>query len=110
MARTSKQADSPKTADDIIAKMQKEGLGNLAELNTAVLESFGDMSTEMAKFIAQRIEEDVRVQHELLHCKSLNEAQQIQMNFLEQAFRQYQEGAARMLDIGTHALEAQTEK
>ncbi len=110
MARKPKKTTTSKATDDAIAGMYREGIGNMAEMNAAFIESFGDMSAQMAKFFAQRIEEDVKVQHELLHCKSIQEVQHIQMQFFENAFKQYQENSAKMMDIGTHALQSSETK
>lgn len=103
MARKPKKTPKP---EDAIAGFYREGIDTMAEMNTNLMESFGDMSAQMAKFVAQRIEEDVKVQHELLHCKSLQEVQHIQMQFFENAFKQYQENSAKMMDIGTQALQS----
>ena len=100
----------PQTAGEPSLSTHKEGIANLTDMNTNLLETFGDISAHMAKFIAQRIEEDVKVQHELLHCKSLTDVQTVQLNFFEQALRQYQESAARMFDLGTHVFENRRSK
>lgn len=94
-----------KSTEDTMQSLHKEGIANLADMNTNLFETFGDISAHMAKFIAQRIEEDVKVQHDLLHCKSLTDVQNVQLSFFEKALRQYQESAVRMFDIGSHAFE-----
>ena len=110
MARTPKKSTKAKATQDGVTGVFNEGVGNMTGMNAAFFESFGDLSAQMAKFFAQRIEEDVKVQHDLLHCKNLQEVQHIQMQFFENAFKQYQENSAKMMDIGTHALHASDEK
>lgn len=104
MPRKSKKTTSTKRMEDAATDIYREGIENMAEMNNSIMESFGDMSAQMAKFFAQRIEEDVKVQHELLHCKNLQEVQHVQLQFFENAFKQYQENSAKMMDIGTQAL------
>lgn len=110
MAHKPKKSTKSKATEDGVTDVYREGVGNMTEMNAAFIESFGDMSAQMAKFFAQRIEEDVKVRHELLHCKNLQEVQHIQMQFFENAFKQYQENSAKMMDIGTHALQATDKK
>jgi hypothetical protein len=110
MAKGSDQSRKPEPAEDMLAEMHKEGFRNIAQFNAVLMERFAEMNAEMAKFIARRIAEDVKVQQELLRCKDLKDVQNVQVHFFEQAFKQYQEGSARMIDIGTHALEDLTSK
>lgn len=106
MARKPKKTVKLKTIENTLADMYREGIGNMAEMNTTMMDSLGDMSAQLAKFFAQRVEEDVKVQHDLLQCKTLNEVQHVQLQFLETAYKQYQENTAKMMDIGTQALGA----
>ena len=106
MARKPKKSNKPTTMEHKVTAIYQEGLENMTEMNANLMESFGDMSAQMAKFFAQRIEEDVKAQHDLLHCKTLQDVQHIQLQFFENAFKQYQENSAKMLDIGTQALTA----
>lgn len=104
MARKPKKSAKPASVEDAMSGIYREGIEHMAEAKVNLIEAFGDMSAQMAKFFAQRIEEDVKVQHDLLHCKTLQDVQHIQLQFFEKAFKQYQENSAKMMDIGTHAL------
>ncbi len=100
-----KQSDRIKSAVAAGQAMPPEGATSMADVNMHMLEAFGDIGAEMARFMAQRIQEDVKVQQDLLHSKSLGEIQDIQLSFFEEALKQYQEGAAHLYTIASHAME-----
>lgn len=110
MARKTKASTKPKPAQDTITGMYSEGIESIADMNAVMMESFGDMSAQIADFFTQRIEQDVKVQHDLLQCKNLQEVQQVQMQFFQDAFKQYQANSAKMLEIGTQALHSRKSK
>ncbi len=66
-------------------ELQKAGLGSLAWLGTTWIEQMGALGSEVMDFLARRAREDARVQHEILHCRSLPQLQAIQARFLETA-------------------------
>ena len=98
----SAQAPSGKTT----AQMQQPTeAGVLTEPWAHLVQALGDMSSEMAQFIAKRIDESMKVQQDLMHCRSIADIRHVQLSFFEEAFKQYQGGVVRMFDIGTHALQ-----
>lgn len=68
-------------------------------LGSAWFENMSDLGSELMSFVADRIKEDVRVQHELLHCKSLTEIQTVQAAFLQKAFDQYQAETGKLVEM-----------
>ena len=72
-----------------MAKLQEMGFGNMASIGTAWVEAMSDMGSEVISFVADRISEDVKTQHELLHCKDAAELQHIQAKFIQKAIDQY---------------------
>ena len=56
---------------DLISALQP--LVPFAWLSTAWIESLADLGSEVTSFVADRIREDVKTQHAILHCKSLAE-------------------------------------
>ncbi|NNE88071.1 MAG: phasin family protein [Silicimonas sp.] len=99
------KAETPKTTDEIpmkaLTQLQEAGLGNMMGLGTAWAEAFGDMSSEFASFVADRIKEDVKTQHEVLHCKSVGDLQQIQSQFVQKALEQYQSETGKLFEMST---------
>ncbi|MFC3117953.1 phasin family protein [Jhaorihella thermophila] len=49
----------------------------------------GRMSGEFLQFMADRVKEDVRFQHSCLQCKSPQELQKLQAEFIQKAIDQY---------------------
>lgn len=68
-----------------------------------------DMGAEWLGFVAARLQEDVALQHALLHAKSPAEAQQIQLAFLDRAVEQYTAETGRMLNLSTRMLSVSAE-
>lgn len=99
------KAETQKTIEDTpmkaMTELQEAGLGNMMGLGTAWAEAFGDMSSEFASFVADRIKEDVKTQHEVLHCKSVGDLQQIQSQFVQKAIEQYQAETGKLFEMGT---------
>jgi hypothetical protein len=83
-----------------MAEMQRAGLGSLNCLGVARLEAMGDLRAEVALFIAERINEDLGTQHEILHCTNAAELQQVQSRFLQKAIDQYAAETGRIVELG----------
>ncbi len=110
MARKPAKGEEALMPEKVFSELQKAGFDNLAQLNVALLETYGDASAEMARFVAQRIQEDVSAQHALLHCRSFTDLQALQTEFIRKAIDQYQQSAARMVEIGTETLQSHLEE
>lgn len=68
-------------------------------LGTVWFENVSNLGSELMTFVADRIKEDVKVQHALLHCKSLPEIQNVQAAFLQKAFDQYQAETGKLVEM-----------
>lgn len=99
------KSETQKTSEQVpmklLSDLQKAGLGNMMGLSTAWAEAFGDMSSEFASFVADRIKEDVKTQHEILHCKSVSDLQHIQGKFIQTAIDQYQAETGKLMEMST---------
>lgn len=89
-------------------QMEDAGLGPLHWMGTAWCEAAADMQSELATFIADRIKEDVKTQHALLHCKSAEELQQAQLAFLERAYVQYTTETGKLIQMTMDMLPGST--
>jgi hypothetical protein len=96
------------TAANFVAQMQEAGFGRAFGMSTAWLEACGDMGTEMMTFLAERIKEDFKTQHELMNCKNIKQMQEVQARFVEKAIEQYQAETGKLVEIGTNALNPQS--
>lgn len=102
----SKDPDSPAkdTPVNAFAQLQEAGLGNLMGMGTAWMEAISDMGAEVAGFVAERIRQDVKTQHEILHCKNMADLQHIQAQFIQKAMDQYHAETGKLVQMGTDAF------
>ena len=84
--------------------LQEAGFGSMVGLSAAWVEAMGDMGAEVLSFIAERVKEDVKTQHQILHCKNMTELQEIQGKFIQKALDQYQIETGKLVEMGTKAL------
>lgn len=99
--------ETPEAKDtplNFFAQMQEAGLGKAFGMSTAWFEAMGDMSAEVMQFMAERIKEDVKTQHAMMHCKNLTELQHVQAQFIEKAINQYQAETGKLVEMGTQAI------
>lgn len=87
-----------------IAALQKAGFGNMMGMSTAWIEAVSDMNAEFIGFLAERIKEDVKTQHRILHCKNASELQQIQGEFIQTAINQYQAETGKLMELSSTAF------
>jgi hypothetical protein len=106
MAKTS-QTSTTSTGDaplNAMTALREAGFGNMIGMSAAWLEAVGDMSAEFVSFVADRVKEDVKVQHQILHCKDAAELRHIQSQFLQKAVDQYQAETGKLIEMGTKAF------
>lgn len=107
MAKTPEKQQESGSEDPLHAALdtlQDSGLGALTWMGTAWTEAMADLGSEVVSFMAERISEDVKTQHEILHCKTLTELQQAQAAFLERAYVQYTVETGKLIKMGTEAF------
>ena len=100
------ESDTPHNA---LAELQQAGFGNMMGMGTAWMEAFSDMGAEVVSFVAERIKEDVKTQHEILHCKDIAELQHIQAQFVQKAIAQYQDETGKLVEMGAAAFASGTD-
>lgn len=83
---------------------EESGLGPMRLLCTAWFEKMADMNTELASFVADRVREDVKTQHEMLHCKSTDDLRKAQFAFMEKAYAQYTAETGKLVQLGLDFL------
>jgi phage gp36-like protein len=89
-----------------LEQLQNAGFGNMVGMNTAWLEALSDMSAEVAGFVAERIKQDVKTQHEILHCKDVNDIQHIQAQFIQKAIDQYRDETGKLVEMGSKTFKS----
>lgn len=92
-----------------LTQIQEAGLGSLMGMSTAWVEAISGMGAEVANFVADRIKEDVKTQHQVLHCKNVADLHNIQAEFIQNAMSQYQAETGKLLKMGTEAFASSTD-
>lgn len=92
----------PDRADE--ATLQAYGFDRMTDMGTAWLDTLNQMGGEVTSFVADRIREDLKTQHRLLHCKDIRELQEIQAEFIQTAIRQYQAESGRLVEMSRKML------
>ena len=71
---------------------------------TVAIQAWMDMGTEVARFLWDRVQQDIKTQQALIGCTSLQEIQKIQTAYVTVAQAQYAAEAGKMLALmGTAA-------
>ena len=96
---TSTDNAAARMANDAAA-MQDQGMKAMSRMGLAWAESLSDLSSEVLSFVADRIQEDVKTQHKMLHCKNVAELQHIQAEFVQKAIDQYTAESGRLVKMG----------
>ncbi|MEL6361744.1 MAG: phasin family protein [Pseudomonadota bacterium] len=114
MSNVADKSPALKTAaQDMVADMatlQSLRFDTMTSTGAAWLETVAEMGSEVASFVAERIREDVKTQHEILHCNDVNELRQIQMQFMQKALEQYTAETGKLVEMGQNFFAAQVEK
>jgi hypothetical protein len=87
-----------------ITQLQEQSLKALTGMNTAWLEALSDMGSEVMTFVAARIEEDVKAQHRMLHCRDAAELQKIQAEFIQKAINQYADESGKLAEMSRNVF------
>jgi len=103
MDRKIETSKDPKIAFDPFVAFKPLSLAGW--MGTAWFERVAELGSKVTSFVAERIKEDVKTQHALLHCRSLPEVQQVQAEFLQTAFDQYRAETGKLIKMtGTMAV------
>jgi hypothetical protein len=103
------QQQKPGAPVDAFAQMNADGFQQMLGLGTAWMEAMSDMGAEVMSFVADRIKEDVKTQHKILHCKNVSDLQQIQSEFIQRAMDQYQAETGKLVEMGNKAFAAKSD-
>lgn len=95
--------DSPEVSPDFRA-LQTFGFNNMTNFGTAWVEALSDMGSEVLTFVADRIKEDVKTQHEILHCDDMAKLQKIQAQFIQTAIDQYTAETGKLITMSQQFL------
>lgn len=71
--------------------------------NPALAGIWSELASESARFVSQRLQEDIKTQTAMLACKTPAELAKLQTEFFQTAMTQYTEEAYKMFEIMTEA-------
>lgn len=94
----------PEKLFETLTLAQTAGLGSLSWLGTKWVETMSDVGAEWMSFVAERVKEDVKTQHALLHAGNLGEIRQIQSQFLQKAMDDYQAETGKVVEFCSQAM------
>ena len=104
MTKSSKTTeDAAKSVQDAMTQLQKMGFDSMSWMGTDWMERMSDLGSEVLQFIADRVQQDVDLQHRLLHCRDVNELQKIQAEFVQTAINRYTEETGKLIEMSTKA-------
>ncbi|MFD1343922.1 phasin family protein [Litorisediminicola beolgyonensis] len=86
------------------AALQAYGFNTVAGMSVAWAEALSEMGSEVLSFVAHRIKEDVKTQHQILHCRDVGELQKIQAEFLQTAIDQYRAETGKLFELSRDLL------
>ncbi len=95
---------------NVMKQFQEAGFGNMMGVSTVWMEALGTMSAEVVSFVAERIKEDIKTQHEIMHCKNPKELQHIQAQFLQKAIDQYKAETGKLVEMSNEAFGLKEDK
>lgn len=85
-------------------QMEDAGLGPLRWMGTRWMEAMADLNSEVVSFVADRVREDVKTQHKLLHCKNATELREAQLDFLQKAYTEYTAETGKLVKMSLDML------
>ena len=92
------------TGEAMMEQMEEAGLGPLRWMGTHWIEALADMNSEVVNFVAERVREDVKTQHKLLHCKTATELREAQLDFLQKAYAEYTAETGKLIKMSLDML------
>ena len=92
------------TGDAVMQQMEDAGLGPLRWLGTTWFEAMADLNSEVVSFVADRVKEDVKTQHKIMHCKNATDMREVQLDFLEKAYAQYTAETGKLIKMSMDML------
>ncbi len=93
-----------------LAALRALGFGNLTDAGAVWVEALGLLGSEMVSFVAERIKEDIRTQHDILHCTDPAELNEIHARFLKTAMDQYTAESRKLAEMCQEMVRRQLER
>jgi hypothetical protein len=82
------------------------GMGVPLMSGTAAMQAWMQIGAEAVRFVADRLQQDLKTQQAMMACTSLDEVQALQADFFKTAQDQYAAEARRMMEMAGKAATA----
>ena len=89
----------PGPMESAMHNMQTAGMQTLSFLGAAWMRQVQGFGSEVAQFVAERLQEDLKLQHQLMHSKDPRAWQEAQAEFLRTALEQYTAETGKLASI-----------
>ena len=76
------------------------GTGSMPWFGMEWWQGMAQIGSEMSSFMADRLREDLKTQHALMHCTTLAEIQAVQAGFVARAVDDYTAETGKLVEIG----------
>ncbi|MWD27368.1 phasin family protein [Aquicoccus sp. SCR17] len=94
----------PPTTPEPAEKMMRISWDFSKWMGRDLLDIWLDIGSELQDFIAERIREDVKTQHRILHCHTPAALQHIQAEFLQKALDDYAAETGKLVELGNRLM------
>ena len=101
---TRSKADMMTPTFDAFAQMQQTGFKSMMETGTAWAETMGDFSSEVGRFVAQRLADDMQTQASFMACTTPEELQHAHAQFIQRALDQYHIETGKLVEMGNRVI------
>ncbi|MEY8840112.1 phasin family protein [Cribrihabitans sp. XS_ASV171] len=101
MSKDDKTPDAARAMADMMAQMQKMGTEAMTSMSGDWVERMSKVGTEVMSFAADRMKQDMEFQQKLLQCRDMQELQQLQTRFWQEAIEQYRGEMERLAEMGS---------
>ncbi|MSU91655.1 hypothetical protein GE300_18915 [Rhodobacteraceae bacterium 2CG4] len=90
----------PLTAFAAMEGLRDSSLRTLSLLGTNWMYNISGFTTEVAQFLSDRVQQDFRLQHQLMHCNDMDELRRVQADFVRDALDQYMAETGKLVQLG----------
>lgn len=100
MTTKKKTDETVSPAVSIFNAMQDAGMNSFPAFGMSWIEAMTNMSAEMAKFMADRVQQDVKTRQDILQTKGITDVQRIQAEFFQKAMDDYSAEMTKLVEMG----------
>jgi hypothetical protein len=93
-------ASSSDAVIDTVVISQQQAMEQAEASSQVMVDGVTRMQREIVDFVSERLRHDMRIQQELLRCRSFDEVRSVQARFFQTAMDQYSAEATKLMQMG----------